>query len=50
MHAIVTLGNQLLVRELDAPARTVESLGLDGLDADAIRAYATDGGWAPHLA
>jgi opine dehydrogenase len=49
MDALVTLGQQLLGRPADGHARTVDALGLAGLDADAIVAYVTAGGWAPHL-
>jgi len=49
MDALVTLGRQLLRNPADGSARTVAALGLDGLDAEAIVAYVTDGGWAPHL-
>jgi opine dehydrogenase len=43
MDAFVTLGNQLLRRPADAPARTVETLGLQGLDAEGLVRYVTDG-------
>ncbi|HSK95927.1 MAG TPA: NAD/NADP octopine/nopaline dehydrogenase family protein [Euzebyales bacterium] len=49
MDALVTLGRQLLRQPLDGRARTVDALGLAGLDAAGIVAYVTAGGWAPHL-
>lgn len=49
MNALVTLGHRLMGQSADRSGRTLDALGLRHLDADAIVAYVTEGGWAPHL-